>query len=52
MRSSAVQQPQSQLRSFVKSRESLMPAYNQKSLSDKYLDDIVAFLLSIGMESK
>jgi putative heme-binding domain-containing protein len=42
----------SQLRSFVKSRESLMPAYNQKTLSDKDLDDIVAFLLSIGMESK
>lgn len=42
----------SQLRSFVKSRDSLMPAYDQKMLSDKDLDDIVAFLLSIGMESK
>ena len=42
----------SQLRSFLKSRDSLMPAYDQKMLSDKDLDDIVAFLLSIGMESK
>lgn len=42
----------SKLRAFVKSRESLMPAYDQKMLGDKDLDDIVAFLLSIGMESK
>jgi putative heme-binding domain-containing protein len=40
------------LRSFAKSRESLMPAYGPKMLSDKDLDDIVAFLLSIGMEAK
>lgn len=40
------------LRSFSKSRESLMPAYDPKMLSDKDLDDIVAFLLSIGTESK
>lgn len=33
------------LRSFQKSRESLMPAYDQKMLSDKDLQDILAFLL-------
>jgi putative heme-binding domain-containing protein len=36
------------LRSFEKSRESLMPAYDQKLLSDKDLQDIIAFLLSEG----
>ena len=34
------------LRSFQKSRESLMPAYDQKMLTDKDLQDILAFLLS------
>jgi cytochrome c oxidase cbb3-type subunit III len=33
-----------QLRSFEKSRESLMPAYDQKMLSDKDLRDILAYL--------
>jgi cytochrome c oxidase cbb3-type subunit III len=33
-----------QLRSCEKSRESLMPAYNEKMLSDKDLRDILAFL--------
>lgn len=36
------------LRSFTKSRESLMPAYDQKMLSDKDLNDILAFLQSAG----
>jgi cytochrome c oxidase cbb3-type subunit 3 len=36
------------LRSYEKSRESLMPAYDQKMLSDKDLQDILAFLLVVG----
>jgi putative heme-binding domain-containing protein len=36
------------LRSFQKSRESAMPKYNADTLSDKYLEDIVAFLASLG----
>src|SRR5579863_6580161 len=38
------------LRSYEKSRESLMPAYDQKLLSDKDLQDIIAFLLSVGAQ--
>jgi cytochrome c oxidase cbb3-type subunit III len=38
----------SQLRSFEKSRESLMPAYDEKTLSDKDLNDILAFLQSVA----
>lgn len=38
------------LRSFEKSRESLMPAYDQKLLSDKDLQDIIAFMLSMGAQ--
>ena len=38
------------LRSFEKSRESLMPAYDMKTLSEKDLQDIVAFLLSVGSQ--
>jgi cytochrome c oxidase cbb3-type subunit 3 len=38
------------LRSCEKSRESLMPAYDQKMLSDKDLQDILAFLLSVGAQ--
>ena len=37
-----------QLRSYEKSRESLMPAYDQNMLNDKDLQDILAFLLSVG----
>ena len=37
-----------QLRSFQKSRESLMPKYNADTLSDKELEDIVAYLISVG----
>jgi putative heme-binding domain-containing protein len=33
-----------QLRKLTKSRESLMPAYDQKMLSDRDLQDIIAFL--------
>jgi len=36
------------LRSFEKRRESAMPVYDQKTLSDKDLQDLVAFLQSIG----
>jgi putative heme-binding domain-containing protein len=36
------------LRSFEKSRVSLMPAYDTSLLSDKDLQDIVAYLLSVG----
>src|SRR5271155_292631 len=38
------------LRSYEKSRESLMPAYDQQMLSDKDLQDILAFLLSVGAQ--
>jgi cytochrome c oxidase cbb3-type subunit 3 len=38
------------LRSFEKTRESLMPAYGQKTLSDKDLQDIVAYLLEVGAQ--
>ncbi len=37
-----------QLRSFEKSRTSLMPEYNQDLLPDKDLEDIVAYLVSGG----
>jgi putative heme-binding domain-containing protein len=36
------------LRSVEKSRESLMPAYDQKALGDKELQDVIAFLLAVG----
>ncbi|MGA8866747.1 MAG: c-type cytochrome [Candidatus Sulfotelmatobacter sp.] len=36
------------LRSFQKSRESMMPIYNSDILSDKNLEDLVAFLISVG----
>lgn len=36
------------LRSFQKSRESMMPKYNPDILSDKDLEDIVAFLVRVG----
>jgi cytochrome c oxidase cbb3-type subunit 3 len=36
------------LRSFQKSRESMMPKYNPDILSDKDLDDVVAYLTSVG----
>jgi cytochrome c oxidase cbb3-type subunit III len=36
------------LRSFKKSRESMMPKYNTDALSDKDLGDIVAYLISVG----
>jgi putative heme-binding domain-containing protein len=38
------------LRSYEKSRESLMPAYDQKLLPDKDLQDILAFLLSVDAQ--
>jgi len=37
-----------QLRSFQKNRESMMPRYNPDILSDKDLEDIVAFLVRVG----
>ena len=36
------------LRSFKKSRESMMPKFDAEILSDKDLDDIVAYLVSVG----
>ena len=38
----------SKLRSFEKSRISMMPAYDEKALSDKDLQDLIAFLLTAG----
>jgi putative heme-binding domain-containing protein len=38
------------LRSFQKSRESAMPKYGPDLLSDKDLEDIVAFLVSVGVK--
>lgn len=40
----------SKLRSFEKSRESLMPAYDQKILSDKDLQDLIAYMLAAGAQ--
>jgi cytochrome c oxidase cbb3-type subunit III len=37
-----------QLRSFQKSRESMMPVYGTDTLSDQELEDIVAFLVGVG----
>jgi putative heme-binding domain-containing protein len=39
------------LRSMEKSRESLMPAYDEKTLPEKDLKDVVAYLLSVGAPS-
>jgi len=36
------------LRSFAKTRTSMMPAYDTSLLSDKDLQDIVAYLISVG----
>src|SRR5579872_7030336 len=36
------------LRSFQKSRQSVMPPYGVSSLSDQELEDVVAFLVSVG----
>ena len=36
------------VRSFQKSRESLMPQYTSETLSDNDLDDIVSYLTSVG----
>src|SRR5271166_3987995 len=36
------------LRSFQKSRESMMPTYTPELLSDEDLEDIVAYLVSVG----
>jgi cytochrome c oxidase cbb3-type subunit 3 len=38
------------LRSYEKSRESLMPTYDQKMLSDKDLQDLIAYLLAVGAQ--
>ena len=37
-----------ELRSIRKSRESLMPPYDTAALSEQDLNDIVAYLLSVG----
>jgi len=38
------------LRSFERSRKSLMPTYDKNMLSDKDLQDVLAFLLSVGAQ--
>lgn len=38
------------LRSYEKSRESLMPAYDQKMLSEKDLQDLISYLLTAGAQ--
>jgi cytochrome c oxidase cbb3-type subunit 3 len=38
----------SQLKSYEKTRTSLMPAYDAKTLSEKDLDDLVAYLLKVS----
>jgi cytochrome c oxidase cbb3-type subunit III len=38
------------LKSFKKSRESAMPKYEPETLSDKEVEDIVAFLASVGVK--
>jgi len=38
------------LRSFEKHRESAMPAYDQKMLSEKDLQDLLAYLLAVGAQ--
>lgn len=38
------------LRSWEKTRESLMPAYDQRLLSDKDLQDVIAYLLAVGAQ--
>src|SRR5256714_8164828 len=40
------------VRSLEKSRESMMPAYDSKMLPDRDLQDIVAFLLSVGSKGE
>jgi len=40
------------LRSMEKSRESLMPAYDTKMLPERDLQDIVAYLLSVGSKGE
>jgi cytochrome c oxidase cbb3-type subunit 3 len=40
------------LRSFAKSRESLMPKYDEKALPEKDLQDIVAYLEGLGSGAK
>jgi len=38
------------LKSFQKNRESMMPKYEPDTLSDKEVDDIIAFLASMGVK--
>jgi len=40
----------SKLRSYEKTRESLMPAYDAKTLPDKDVKDLIAFLLAASSE--
>lgn len=39
------------LKSMEKSRESLMPAYDQKMLSERDLQDVVAYLIAVASEN-
>jgi hypothetical protein len=36
------------LKSFTKTRESLMPAYNEKALSEQDLRDVLAYLFEVS----
>ena len=38
------------LKSYAKTRQSLMPAYDSKMLSDKELQDVVAYLISVSAQ--
>jgi putative heme-binding domain-containing protein len=38
------------LQSYEKNRESLMPPYDQKMLSDKDLQDLIAYLQTVGAQ--
>jgi hypothetical protein len=40
----------SKLRSYEKTRESLMPSYDAKTLPDKDLKDLIAFLLAASAQ--
>jgi len=40
----------SKLRSYAKSRESMMPAYDAKNLPESDLNDLIAFLLAAGSQ--
>ena len=40
-----------QLKSFEKSRESLMPVYDEKTLSQRDLQDLIAYLMKVSSQA-